>query len=136
MTVSSALNTKNSTLNTGMDAASLNLTTKVLGYGRFLFLELDASRVDSSLLDAMNRAASGFENAHDAQGNPGADAMARGRIQYLRAEPGRLRKGEVDDHGVVASRAAVRLEGTDVAPLAAYESTLRALISERGGRVH
>jgi hypothetical protein len=122
--------------NPRMDAASLNLTTKVLGYGRFLFIELDASRVDASLLQEMAQAASGLENAHDADGNPGADATARGRIQYLRGEPSRLRKGDVEDEGVVASRAAVRLEGNDAAPLVAYESRLRALIAARAGRVH
>ena len=122
--------------NLRMDAASLNLTTKVLGYGRFLFVELDASRVDSSLLDGLERAASALENAHDADGNPGADAMAKGRIQYLRGERARLRAGEVEDPGVTSSRAAVRLEGNDAEPLSAYERRLRALVSERGGSVH
>lgn len=119
-----------------MDAAILNLTTQVLGYGRFLFLRLDPARVDASLLDAMERAASGLSNAHDADGTPGDDAMARGRIQYLRGEPARLRKGEVEDDGVVDALAAIRLEGNDAAPLSGYESALRTLLAERGGRVH
>ena len=62
--------------------------------------------------------------------------MARGRIQYLRGEPARLRKGEVDDDGVVDARAAIRLEGNEAGPLLAYESRLRALVTERGGRLH
>jgi len=119
-----------------MDAAILNLTTQVLGYGRFLFLHLDPARVDSSLLEAMRRAASALSNAHDADGNPGEEAMAHGRIQYLRGEPGRLRRGEVEDDGVTGAGAAIRLEGNDAGPLSAYESRVRALVEARGGFVH
>ena len=93
-----------------MDAATLNLTTKVLGYGRFLFLQLNRSDADSTLLRAIEHAAAGFENAHYAYGQPAEESMQRGRIQYLRAIPQRLRKGEVEDEGVCASGAAIRLE--------------------------
>jgi hypothetical protein len=36
-----------------MDSEALNMTTKVLGYGRFPFVEHDAAKADSSLLEAM-----------------------------------------------------------------------------------
>ncbi len=119
-----------------MDPSALNLTTKVLGYGRFLFVELDASRVDSTLPAALERAAAGFENAHFASGQPANDAMNRGRIQYLRGELERLRSGEIADIEVCSSAAAVRLEGNTLDPLLAYEHGLRSLIEERGGKVH
>lgn len=119
-----------------MDAASLNLTTKVLGYGRFLFIHLDRARVDAPLLEAMEGAASALENAHRADGNPGADALARGVIQYLRAAPARLRRGDIDDTNVTDSNAAIRLEGSDGGMLSAYEDRLRAIVAESGGRIH
>ena len=119
-----------------MDAAALNLTTKVLGYGRFLFVQLDASRVDSALLGALGRAAAPLENAHFASGQPADETMNRGRIQYLRGEPKRLRVGEIADDEVCASTIAIRLEGNTLEPLLAYEQQMRALLEARSGKVH
>lgn len=119
-----------------MDPATLNLTTQVLGYGRFLFIEIGASQVDAALPDAIERAATPFENAHFSSGHPSSDAMARGRIQYLRADPQRLRRGDIEDGAVCASATAIRLEGNVLEPLIDFERELRALIEARGGRVH
>ncbi len=119
-----------------MDAASLNLTTKVLGYGRFLFIQLERQRVDPALLRAMERAAAALENAHFVDGHPSEGALQRGRIQYLRGDPGRFRKGDVDDQGVASSSVAIRLEGSIDGPLSAYEQQLHAIVAERGGQLH
>jgi hypothetical protein len=119
-----------------VDPAALNLTTQVLGYGRFLFLELAPSDADSALLRALESAGADLENAHFSEGPPTAATMARGRLQYLRRDPTRFRANDIEDAGVAASPAAVRLEGDAAEPLNAYEQRVRALIEARGGRVH
>lgn len=119
-----------------MDPAALNLTTKVLGFGRFLFVDLQSSRIDSALIKALDAAAGPLENAHFTPGHPADEAMQRGRIQYLRGEPARLRKGEVADDEVCSAAVAIRLEGNALEPLLAYERQVQSLIRERGGTVH
>jgi hypothetical protein len=119
-----------------LDPASLNLTTKVLGYGHFLFIQLERERVDSSLLRAMERAAAGLENAHFVDGHPDEGSLQRGRIQYLRGDLSRLRKGDIDDQGVALSPVAIRLEGNIDEPLSAYQQQMHAIVAERGGTVH
>lgn len=119
-----------------MDAASLNLTTKVIGYGRFLFVCLESRRVDSSLPKALESIAAELENAHFSDGHPDAAAMQRGRFQYLRGDSARFRPGEIEDAGVASASVAIRLEGDRDEPLLAFERRLRALIDERGGSVH
>ena len=119
-----------------MDPAALNLTTKVLGFGRFLFVEFETRRVDSSLLQALEHAAAELDNMHFASGQPAAETLQQGRIQYVRADPKRLRKGDIVDDGVSLSAVLIRVEGITPEPLLAYERRLRALVDERGGRVH
>lgn len=119
-----------------MDPAALNLTTKVLGYGRFLFVDIDGRYIDSSLLKAMENAGAGLDNAHLASGQPSEETLKGGRLQYVRADPVRLRKGDIEDDALCRSAVLIRLEGSTPEPLLAYERRLRALLEERGGRVH
>ena len=119
-----------------MNAASLNLTTKVLGYGRFLFVEITPGALDTAAVAAIEHAAAELENAHFVDGHPDAGAMQRGCFQFLRREPERFRPGDIDDPGVAASSVAIRLEGDLEAPLAAFEREVRAVIEPLGGVVH
>ena len=119
-----------------MDPAQLNLTTKVLGFGRFLFVELDGRSMDSSLLKAIEEAGAQLDNAHFASGQPSGETLKRGTLQYVRADPARLRKGDIQDDAISRSCGLIRLEGSIPDPLLTYERRLRTLVDERGGRVH
>lgn len=119
-----------------MDAAALNLTTQILGYGRFLFLQLDPRRVDSGLLREIEELGAELENMHYVDG-PASDAASRGgRYQYLRGERSLLKVGNVADEGMSRATALIRLEGNTLAPLTAYENGLRGLIEQQGGKVY
>lgn len=119
-----------------MDAATLNLTTKVLGFGRFLFVHLNAARADSRLTQSLAALGAGLENMHFADGYASDDASRGGRIQYLRAEPALSRECEAADEGISRANALIRLEGSVIEPLLAYERNLGSLIEQHGGRVH
>jgi hypothetical protein len=119
-----------------MDAASLNLTTKVLGFGRFLFVDIDPATLDSAAPRNIDRAVSELENAHFTSGHPTPEAMQRGRYQLLRQERARFRSGDVEDREVQASSIAIRLEGDREDPLAAVEERVRGIVEASGGTVH
>jgi hypothetical protein len=119
-----------------MDPAKLNLTTKIIGHGRLLFVHLPAGRADAALADGIEALGAGLENMHGVDGHPSEAASRRGRFQYLRVERGRGSEWEVADAGIAAADALVRLEGRDAGPLLAYEDGLRRLVEARGGAVH
>lgn len=119
-----------------MNPAELNLTTDVLGHGRLLFLHLAPAEIDDSLLVEMDRLAAGLENIHFVDGHPAKEAFQRGRLQYLRVEPGRLRELDIPDPGISGANALIRLEGRVLDPLLAYERDLRVIVEDRGGAVH
>jgi hypothetical protein len=112
----------------------LNLATDVLGHCRLLFVQLAGA--DHALLAEMEQLATGLDNMHLADGHPGADALKRGRLQYLRVEPGRLRQQQLADAGMSAANVLIRLEGREPDPLLTYERGLRASVERRGGAVH
>jgi hypothetical protein len=119
-----------------MDPAALNLTTQVLGHGRFLFVHVDAARVDAALIQGLEVLAADFENMHFADGAASEDAARRGRIQYLRGEPGMGGARDVIDEGMSRAGVLIRLEGSVPEPLSFYETGLRAAVAQRGGEVH
>ena len=119
-----------------MDPAALNLTTTILGHGRFLFVQLEATKADGKLLRSLTSLGQSLENAHFLRGNPPEEMQRRGLIQYLRAEPGVVRQGELEDEGMSRANVLIRLEGTFPESLTAYEKELCALIRNGGGKVH
>jgi hypothetical protein len=119
-----------------MNPAALNLTTEILGYMKFCFVQLDAAKADSRLARALETIGAGLENMHSIEGNPGEAARRRGRFQYLRAEPGLLAEHALPDHGIARANVLIRLECSTAAPLAAYEDALRPLIEQRGGKLY
>lgn len=119
-----------------MNPADLNLTTEALSHGRLLFVHLAPPRADAELLAGLDRLATGLENIHFVDGPPAPDALQRGRLQYLRAEPGRGRDFEIADAGIAGANALIRLEARGPEPLLAYEQGLRPLVEARGGAVH
>jgi hypothetical protein len=118
-----------------VDPAALNLTTKVIGYGRLLFLHLDAPTGGAIAADIETLSAS-LDNAHAVDGAPTPEASRKGRYQYLRAEPSRGRELDLADTGICGASALVRLEGSALEPLLDYEKSLRALVEARGGAMH
>ena len=119
-----------------MDPARLNLTTKILGYGRLLFVHLEAGAADGRLIAELEALGAGYENMHFVDGYPGDDAFARGRFQYLRAEPALGSAWDLEDRGMSRAPVLIRLEGRALEPLLAYERALRTAIERRGGEVH
>jgi hypothetical protein len=119
-----------------MDAAALNLTTKVLGFGRFLFLHLKPEQVDSALLRSMEALGERLENMHFVDGYPSEEAARGGRLQYLRAQPGNGGERDAADEGMSRADALIRLEGSAAEPLDAYERGMRSIIEGGGGEVH
>lgn len=119
-----------------MDPAALNLTTSIIGYGRFLFLHLDRNNVDKGFVRSLASLGKQLENAHFARGIPADSVRQQGLIQYLRAEPGVVREGELKDEGVSGASVLIRLEGTSLGPLVGYETELRELVRHLGGEIH
>ncbi len=119
-----------------MNPATLNLTTEILGYAKFCFVRLDASRVDSTLARSLDSIGAGLENMHSIEGNPSEDARRRGRYQYLRAERSLLAERDLPDPAISRANVLIRLESSTATPLAAYEDALRHLIEQRGGEVY
>jgi len=118
-----------------MQPADLNLTTQVTGHGRFLFVHLPQGAADTELAVALDRLGAGMENIYDVEGPPSADALQRGRFQFLRAEPALSSARDIPHPPMVAARFLVYLEGASLQPLVGYEEALRTLIEPRGGRV-
>lgn len=119
-----------------MDAAALNLTTQILGYGRFLFLHLEPARADSILERAIEDLGAGLENMHFVDGSASEQAAQRGRYQYLRAEPRLSLACDLADDGMSGAIGLIRLEGTALEPLIAYEESLRRLVERRDGKIY
>lgn len=119
-----------------MDAAALNLTTEITGYGRFIFVHLASEKIDSVLFRSIESLGTNFENMHLVDGHPDAQALRSGRLQYLRAEAGMIGERDLRDEGISGANALIRLEGHTFDPLLGYESALRSVIEERGGQIH
>jgi hypothetical protein len=69
-----------------MHAAALNLTTKVTGYQRFLFVRLPQRGAEAERATALDRLEEGIENVHGVAGLRLEEAFQRGCFQYPRAE--------------------------------------------------
>jgi hypothetical protein len=69
-----------------MYCAALNLTTKVTGYQRFLFVCFPQRGAEAELATALHRLEEGIENVHEVAGHRLEEAFQRGCSQYPRAE--------------------------------------------------
>lgn len=118
-----------------MQPADLNLTTTVIGHGRFLFIRLPPDNADPELLDALDALGKPLENMHQAEGPPSEDALRRGRFQLLRAETRLSSARELPHPEILEASALIRLEAASPDPLLTYEGELRKLIERRGGSV-
>jgi hypothetical protein len=115
--------------------ADLTLSPEVVGHQRFLFICLPPSGVDGALADALDGLGQGMENIHDVAGYPSADALQRGRFQFLRAEPTLSAARDLPHPAILSAHALIRLEGTMLDPLLRYEEGVRKLIAPGGGTV-
>jgi hypothetical protein len=115
--------------------ADLQLTTQVTGYGRFLFISLSHDRVDAALIAGLDALGQGMENMHEVKGHASEEALRRGRLQLLRAEPSLSGERDIPHPAVARAQALIRLEAASSEPLLVYEAGLRALIEPRGGVV-
>jgi hypothetical protein len=118
-----------------MQSADLNMTTQVVGHGRFLFVTLPEGRADAALAAAIDDLGARMENLHDVAESPSEESFRRGRVQLLRAEPGLSRECDLPHPGMSMASFLIRLEAASPEPLLAYEKVLRALIGRRGGSV-
>jgi hypothetical protein len=118
-----------------MEPADLNMTTQVIGHGRFLFVDLPQSRADAELAAAIDSLGRGMENMHEAEGPPSEANFRRGRFQLLRAEPALSRERDLPHPAMSTANVLIRLEAATPEPLLAYDKGLRALIESRGGSV-
>jgi hypothetical protein len=118
-----------------VDAAALNMTTEIRGYGSFLFIDLAREHADRELIDSLEAIGAPLENMHAVEGHPSEHAARGSRLQYLRvASP--VTESDVPDVGMTGANILVRLEGRTREPLDAYERQLRRIVERRGGSVH
>jgi hypothetical protein len=115
--------------------ADLQMTTQVIGHGRFLFVSLPQDGADAELAAAIDILGSGMENMHVVEGGPAEEAVKRGRFQLLRAEPALGQERDLPHPAMSTASFLIRLEAASPEPLLAYETQLRALIEPRGGSV-
>lgn len=118
-----------------MHPADLNLTTKVTGYQRFLFLCLPHRGADAKLATALDRLGEEMENMHDVGGDPSEEAFGRGRFQYLRAVTALSGERDLPHPAISKAHSLIRLEAASLEPLLRYEAGLRTLIEPQGGAV-
>ena len=118
-----------------MHPADLNLSPEVIGHQRFLFVCLPPHRANGALAQALDGLGKGMENMHDVAGHPSADALQRGRFQFLRAEPTLSAARALPHPAILSAHALIRLEGATLDPLLRYEEGVRKLIEPRGGTV-
>jgi hypothetical protein len=71
-----------------MYAAAPNLTTKVTGSQRFLFVGLPQRGAEAELATALDRLEEGIENVHGVAGHRSEETVQRGCFLYPRAETG------------------------------------------------
>src|SRR5512132_1749234 len=107
--------------------ADLNLSPEVIGHQRFLFVCLPPSGADGALVEALDGLGKGMENMHDVAGHPAADALQRGRFQFLRAEPTLSAARDLAHPAMLRAHALIRLEGATLDPLLHYEEGVRKL---------
>jgi hypothetical protein len=118
-----------------MHPIDLNLATQVTGYQRFLFIRLPRSGADAALAQALDRLGEGMENMHEIAGHPAEEALRRGRLQFLRAEPALSQERDLIHPALSRAHGLIRLEAASPAPLLRYEAGLRTLIEPLGGAV-
>src|SRR3954451_16628929 len=105
--------------------AELNLSSEVVGYQHFLFVCLPPHGADGALAQALDGIGKGMENMHDVAGHPSADALQRGRFQFLRAEPTLSAARDLPHPAILNAPALIRLEGATLDPLVHYEEGVR-----------
>ena len=118
-----------------MQPADLQMTTQIVGYGRFLFVTLAQSRANAELTAGIDDLGIDMENMHDPEGPPSEADFRRGRFQLLRAEPEFCRGRDLPHVALLTANALIRLEAAAPEPLLTYEQGLRRLIELRGGAV-
>jgi len=118
-----------------MHPGDLNLTTQVTGHGRFLFVRLPQGASHAALAVALDRLGAGMENMYDVEGTPSAEALQRGRFQFLRAEPTLSRARDIPHPQMLEAHCLVYLEAAGLEPLVGYEEALRTLLEPQGGVV-
>jgi hypothetical protein len=118
-----------------MQLADLQMTTQVVGHGRFLFVSLAQGRADAELAAGIDGLGASLENMHAAEGPPSEAHCRRGRFQLLRAEPGLGQKRDLPHPAMSTASVLIRLEAAAPEPLLTYEQGLRLLIEPRGGSV-
>jgi len=118
-----------------MRPADLNLTTQVTGHGRFLFVRLPQNAAHPELATALDCLGTGMENMYEVAGSPAADALQRGRFQFLRATPTLSQARDIPHPPLLEAHFLVYLEAADLAPLLGYEEALRFLLEPRGGAI-
>ena len=116
-----------------MHPGDLNLTTQVTGHGRFLFVRLPQRAVHAALAVALDRLGAGMENMYDVEGTPSAEALQRGRFQFLRAEPALSMARDIPHAQMLEAHSLVYLEAATPEPLVGYEEALRTLLEPQGG---
>jgi hypothetical protein len=118
-----------------MQPADLQMTTQVVGYGRFLFVSLAQSRADVDLAAGIDDLGANMANMHDAEGPPSEADLRRGRVQLLRAESEFCQRRDLPHAALLTANVLIRLEAAAPEPLLTYEQGLRRLIEPRGGAV-
>ena len=118
-----------------MQAAALHLTTQVTGHGRFLFVTLPPEAVSSALATALDSLGTGMENIFQVDGPASAEALQRGRWQFLRAEPALSSARDMPHAALLEATCLVYLEAVAPEPLIRYETGLRQLVLSRRGSV-
>ena len=118
-----------------MQPADLHMTTQVVGYGRFLFVNIPQARADAELAAGIDSLGTSMENMHEAEGPASEADFRRGRFQLLRAEPGFSQERDLPHPAMSRASVLIRLEAASPEPLLTYEQGLRLLIEPRRGSV-
>ena len=115
-----------------MQPQDLNLTSRVIGHQRYLFLRVPAEHQAPELASRIGHLGEGLVNLHDITGSPSEDDMEKGCYQILRGLPEHCRSGDIEHLALLEANLLIRLESSTNEPQQTYESILRQLIDHMG----
>ena len=118
-----------------MPPQDLNMTTSVTGYQLFLFVTFGYGKDTKELAKRVDLLGRGMENVHNVDGPPSEEAFARGRFQFLQAEPANTSNRQLEHTAIYESQGLVRLECAELEPIKTYATSLQSLFEQHNGSV-
>lgn len=115
-----------------MQPSNLNLATEIIGYQRYLFLQIPSELHGPELARRIDGLGQGMQNLNDVTGSPSKNALEKGCYQLLQAQPESSSARDIDHPALLAANFLIRLESSRPEPLERYVTELRQTVEPLG----